>query len=240
MERLQKVLARAGIASRRKCEEIIAAGNVKVNGKVVTELGTKVDPVKDRIEVNGKLLAGREKEIYIMLNKPAGYVTTVHDPQGRKKVMDLLQGVAERVYPVGRLDKDTEGLLLFTNNGELAYRLTHPRHKVYKTYWARVQGNPSEDNLARLASGLILEDGPAAPAIVRRIGKKGKNAIIEINIREGRKRQVRRMFQHIGHPVLNLKRLRFGPLELGRLKQGEYRHLTEKEVRILKREVGMT
>jgi len=239
MERLQKVLARAGVASRRKAEELIAAGNVRVNGRVVTELGTKVDPVKDRIEVNGNPLAGGEKKVYIMLNKPGGYVTTVYDPQGRKKVVDLLQGVKERVYPVGRLDKDTEGLLLLTNDGELAYRLTHPRFKVYKTYRARVRGNPPANKLEKMAGGLPLEDGPTAPAVVRPIDVKERSALVEITIREGRKRQVRCMFQYIGHPVLALKRVRFGPLGLGKLRPGEYRYLTKKEVQALKREVGM-
>jgi len=240
MERLQKVLAQAGVASRRKSEKLIAAGKVKVNGKVVTKLGTKVDPAKDKIEVNGKLLEGNRKKVYIMINKPRGYVTTVSDPQRRKKVIDILKGIKERVYPVGRLDKDTEGLLLLTNDGELAYRLTHPRYKVYKTYQVRVEGNPPDDKLLKMAKGLILEDGPTAPAFVRRIGVKGENALIELTIREGRKRQVRRMCRHIGHPVLELKRISFGPLRLGSLRPGEYRNLSPKEVQALKSEVGLT
>ncbi|MBE3584601.1 rRNA pseudouridine synthase [Desulfofundulus thermocisternus] len=240
MERLQKVMARAGVASRRHCEEMIAAGLVRVNGQVVTRLGTRVDPEKDTIEVAGRVLPRRPQEkIYILLNKPRGYVTTVRDPQGRPKVMDLLRGIKERVYPVGRLDFDSEGLLLLTNDGELAYALTHPRHRVPKTYLVLVKGIPGGEKLGRMAGGLMLEDGPAAPAQVKLIGKKDGNALLEITIYEGRKRQVRRMCARIGHPVIRLKRVKVGPLTLKGLGPGRYRFLTREEVRQLRQAAGL-
>ncbi len=240
MERLQKVMARAGVASRRHCEELITAGLVKVNGQVVTRLGTRVDPQKDTIEVAGRLLPRQqEKKVYILLYKPRGYITTVADPQGRPKVMDLLRGVHLRVYPVGRLDYDSEGLLLLTNDGELAFALTHPRHRVPKTYRVLVKGLPDNDKLARMAGGLVLEDGPTAPAKVRLVGEKKGNALLEITIHEGRKRQVRRMCAHIGHPVLQLKRIRIGPLTTKGLKPGRYRFLTPEEVRQLRQAAGL-
>ncbi|AEG15425.1 pseudouridine synthase Rsu [Desulfofundulus kuznetsovii DSM 6115] len=240
MERLQKVMARAGMASRRHCEELIAAGMVKVNGQVVTRLGTRVDPGRDTIEVAGRVLPCQPQEkVYILLNKPRGYVTTVKDPQGRPKVMDLLRGIKSRVYPVGRLDYDSEGLLLLTNDGELAFALTHPRHRVPKTYLVLVKGLPGNDKLARMAGGLVLEDGPTAPAKVRLVGKKNGNALLEITIHEGRKRQVRRMCAHIGHPVIRLKRIKIGPLTLKGLKPGRYRFLTREEIRHLRQAAGL-
>ncbi|SHE74988.1 23S rRNA pseudouridine2605 synthase [Desulfofundulus australicus DSM 11792] len=233
-------MARAGVASRRHCEEMIAAGLVRVNGQVVTRLGTRVDPEKDTIEVAGRVLPRRPQEkIYILLNKPRGYVTTVRDPQGRPKVMDLLRGIKERVYPVGRLDFDSEGLLLLTNDGELAYALTHPRHRVPKTYLVLVKGTPGGEKLWRMAGGLMLEDGPAAPAKVKLIGKKDGNALLEITIYEGRKRQVRRMCARIGHPVIRLKRVKVGPLTLKGLGPGRYRFLTREEVRQLRQAAGL-
>lgn len=235
MERLHKFMARAGVASRRQCEELIARGRVKVNGKIVTVPGLKIDPVKDRVEVDGCVLSKPEKKVYLLLNKPAGYVTTVKDPRGRAKVTDLLSGVKQRVYPVGRLDYDTEGLLLLTNDGDLAYALTHPRHEVPKTYLARVQGVPAPEKLKELAGGVLLEDGPTAPARVRLVGDKGGNGLLEITIHEGRNRQVRRMCERIGHPVLALRRVRIGPLELGGMKPGQYRHLTFREVARLRK-----
>ncbi|MDQ0285699.1 23S rRNA pseudouridine2605 synthase/16S rRNA pseudouridine516 synthase [Desulfofundulus luciae] len=240
MERLQKVMARAGVASRRHCEELIAAGMVKVNGQVVTRLGTRVDPEKDTIEVAGRVLPRQPQEkVYILLNKPRGYVTTVKDPQGRPKVMDLLRGIKLRVYPVGRLDYDSEGLLLLTNDGELAFALTHPRHQVPKTYLVLVKGLPGNDKLDRMAGGLVLEDGPTAPAKVRLVGKKNGNAFLEITIHEGKKRLVRRMCAHIGHPVLRLKRIRIGSLTLKGLKPGRYRFLTREEIRQLRQAAGL-
>lgn len=235
MERLQKFLARAGVASRRHAEEIIEQGRVKVNGSTVTRQGLKIDPHRDRVEVDGKIIGRPEKKVYLLLHKPPGYVTTVRDPQGRPKVTDLLTGVRERVYPVGRLDCDAQGLLLLTNDGELAYRLTHPSYEVPKTYRVRVQGLPGPEKLAALTRGVELEDGPTAPARVRLVSKLQKEALLEITIHEGRNRQVKRMCQHIGHPVLTLCRTRMGPLQLGQLRPGEHRWLTFKEVTRLKK-----
>lgn len=239
MERLQKYLARAGVASRRHCEEMIAAGLVKVNGTVVSEMGTRVNPLKDCIEVEGKRITNTESKVYIMLYKPRGYVTTMSDPKGRKKITDLLQNVKERVYPVGRLDYDSEGLLLLTNDGDLAFALTHPRHKVPKTYTVRVEGIPSENNLLRMSKGLPLEDGTTAPAQVEFVEIRDGNALLKITIHEGKNRQIRRMCEFIGHPVKRLKRTRIGPINLGVLKAGEYRQLTVSELRQLKSIAGL-
>lgn len=234
MERLQKVMARAGIASRRRCEEMISSGIVKVNGKVVTELGTKVDPYRDKIVVAGDPLILNSRKRYILMYKPRGYITTLSDEKGRKKVTDLLRGVPERVYPVGRLDYDSEGLLLLTNDGDLTFALTHPRHRVPKTYLARVTGVPETAKLEQMAKGLVLEDGLTAPARVRLLESREGNALLEITIHEGRKRQVRRMCEYIGHPVLRLKRTRFGNLSIENMRPGQYRHLTGEEVKCLK------
>ncbi len=234
MERLQKVLAGAGIASRRHCEELILAGKIKVNGVVVRTLGSKVDPEKDKIEVEGKLLITEAPKIYIILNKPAGYVTTAYDPQGRPTVLDLVRDAGARVYPVGRLDFDTEGLLLLTNDGELTYALTHPKHEVGKTYLALVQGVPGPDKLKRFQKGLRLADGPTAPAKVRLMKTVRNNAWLEITIHEGRNRQLRRMCETIGHPVFRLKRIKLGFLTMDKLEEGKYRQLTKEEVSKLK------
>lgn len=231
MERLQKILANAGVASRRKCEELILSGQVQVNGQTITTLGTKADPAVDVITVNGKAI-GIEKKMYIMLNKPKGVITSASDPQGRRIVTDYLKGINERLYPVGRLDYDTEGLLLLTNDGEFAHLLTHPRHHVPKTYLATVKGVPHGSALEQLQQGIKLEDGMTAPAEVEYydVDPDGKQSIITITIHEGRNRQVRRMFDAISHPVLKLKRISFGDLYLENLKRGSYRHLTKAEV----------
>lgn len=234
LERLQKILAKAGIASRRRAEELILAGKVKVNGKVIKELGFKADPERDLIEVNGNKIKINDEKIYILLYKPRGYVTTVRDPQGRPTVLQLLKDVKTRVFPVGRLDYDTEGLLLLTNDGELTYALTHPRYKVPKTYLALVEGVPEEEKLQALRQGVPLEDGMTAPAQVRLAGKEGRRAWLEITIHEGRKRQIRRMCQYIGHPVLFLKRSSFAFLNLKGLKKGGYRYLNSEEIRKLR------
>lgn len=234
MERLQKFLAHAGIASRRACEELIARGVVKVNGEVIREMGVKVDPEKDTVHVSGKVVNSPEEKIYILLNKPKGYVTTLSDPQGRPKVTDLLAGVSERVYPVGRLDFDTQGLLLLTNDGEITYALTHPRHKVGKTYVALVKGAPDKDKLKRFQKGLKLADGLTAPARVKLLKKQGNNAQLEIIIYEGKNRQVRRMCETIGHPVLELKRVAMGFLRLEGIEEGKFRLLDRDEIRKLK------
>lgn len=231
MERLQKILAGAGVASRRKCEELILNGKVQVNGETVTTLGTKADPTEDVITVDGKRI-GAEKKLYLVFNKPKGVITSASDPQGRKIVTDYLKGVSERVYPVGRLDYDTEGLLLLTNDGEFAHLLTHPKHHVPKTYHATVKGVPHGTELDKLKQGIMLDDGMTYPAEVeyQDIDPEGKFATISITIHEGRNRQVRRMFEAISHPVTKLKRISFGDLYLGNLKRGLYRHLTKEEV----------
>ncbi|MFB5266003.1 pseudouridine synthase [Paenibacillus enshidis] len=231
MERLQKIIAQAGVASRRKCEELILAGKVEVNGETVTELGTKADPAQDIITVNGKPIK-TEQKVYLMMNKPKGVITSASDPEGRKIVSDYFKGVKERVYPVGRLDYDTEGLLLLTNDGEFANLLTHPRHHVPKTYLATVKGVPHGTELDKLRKGVQLEDGMTAPAEVeyKDVDPDGKESVISITIYEGRNRQVRRMFEAISHPVIRLKRIAFGDLLLQNLKRGLTRPLTKDEV----------
>ncbi|WP_459966140.1 pseudouridine synthase [Paenibacillus sp. JCM 10914] len=231
MERLQKIMAQAGIASRRKCEELILQGKVQVNGETVTELGTKADPAQDLITVSGKPIKN-EKKVYVMLNKPKGVITSASDPEGRKIVSDYLKGVNERVYPIGRLDYDTEGLLLLTNDGEFANLLSHPKYHVPKTYLATVKGVPHGTELDKLRQGIMLEDGMTAPAEVeyKDVDPDAKQSVISITIHEGRNRQVRRMFESINHPVTRLKRISYGDLLLQNLKRGLYRHLTADEI----------
>jgi pseudouridine synthase len=232
MERLQKVMAHAGVASRRKCEEIISQGRVKVNGEVVTELGTKVSP-DDLIEVDGQVIF-QEKKVYLLLNKPVGYITTVDDPRGRKTVLDLIKGVPQRIYPVGRLDYDTSGLLILTNDGDLTYALTHPSHMIDKTYRVEVQGHPSPKELARLEKGVLLDDGITAPARIENLQKRRDTTVFEITIYEGRNRQVRRMCEFIDYPVENLKRIKFAFIELNGLAEGKFRFLNKEEVNKLR------
>lgn len=239
MERLQKVMARAGVASRRHCEEMITSGLVKVNGKVITELGAKVELDRDKIQVGGETLFLSSRKYYILMYKPRSYMTTLSDEKGRKKVTDLLKGITERVYPVGRLDYDSEGLLLLTNDGDLTYALTHPKHRVPKTYLVRVAGVPDPAKLEQMAAGLKLEDGLTAPARVRLAGQREGKALLEITIHEGRNRQVRRMCEHIGHPVLRLQRTKFGNITIEGLKPGQYRHLTKEELSGLKEKAGL-
>jgi pseudouridine synthase len=238
VERLHKVLARAGVASRRKCEELIAAGRVKVNGEVVSTLGSKVDPARDSIEVDGKPIILSRKHTYLMLHKPVGYVCTVQDPQGRPTIMDLIP-LKERLYPVGRLDKDSEGLLLLTDDGELTHRLTHPSHEHEKEYHVLVEGQPSVSALQRLREGVVLNDGFTWPADVTVLKQNAEGTWLRFVIHEGRKRQLRRMCQAIGHPVRRLIRVRIGPLHLGGLPPGQYRPLTEEERLLLRRTVGL-
>ena len=239
MERLQKYLARAGVCSRRKAEELIREGRVKVNNKTVSETGVKIDPLSDLIALDGKEVRLKDNLVYLILNKPARVITTLSDPQKREIVSDLLKGIDARVYPVGRLDYLTEGLLLLTNDGELAYRLAHPKFKVDKTYLAEVRGVVGEARLRELRRGVMLEDGPTLPAAVRRLSADSGRTLLEITIREGRKRQVRRMCEAIGHPVLSLKRTRFGPLSLGGLPPGQFRQLKQEEIKVLRRTAGL-
>lgn len=230
--RLQKYLALAGVASRRKAEEMIADGRVQVNGKVVTQQGTKVKP-GDAVTLDGKEVELSKSNVYIMLNKPVGFVSTVRDQFARKTVIDLLKGVNQRVYPVGRLDYDTSGLLLITNDGEFAYRLTHPKHTIDKTYIAEVTGIPSEDELMQMRRGLHIDGFITSPAKVRCIKSNEKSTVLEIIIHEGKNRQVRKMCEAIGHPVIKLKRVAIGQLKLGSLREGEWRYLTERELKLL-------
>jgi 23S rRNA pseudouridine2605 synthase len=229
-ERLQKILAQAGVASRRTAEEYIRAGRVAVDGTIVTEMGLQLDPGRHRITFDGRPISREERFVYILLNKPAGYVTTLSDPQGRPLVTSLLRDVRERVFPVGRLDLDTEGALLLTNDGELANRIIHPKYEINKTYVATVKGRPGREQLRRLEEGILLDGQQTWPAKVRVVREEGKSTAIEIVIHEGKKRQVRKMFAAIGHPVLHLQRTAYGKLRLGSLPLGSYRYLGQKEL----------
>lgn len=238
MERLQKVLAQAGIASRRKCEEIILSGRVAVNDKPVTELGVKVDPEQDQITVDGRPIHF-QSHVYVLFHKPKGVITSVSDPQGRRVVNDYLKGIKARIYPVGRLDYDTEGLLLLTNDGELAHMLAHPKYEVEKTYYAEVKGVPHGTELDKLRQGIELDDGMTAPAEVEYVDvdPDGKYATISITIKEGRNRQIRRMFDAIKHPVQKLRRVQYGNLTLAGVPRGKYRMLKPQEVNELRQMV---
>jgi len=244
--RLQKVLSQAGVASRRLAEELIAQGRVQVNGVTVTALGTKADPDADEIKVDGRRIHAQKRKRYILLHKPRGYITTRSDPQGRPTVLDLLRGIREYIYPVGRLDYDSEGLLLLTNDGDLAARLTHPRHEVDKVYEARVRGVPDDHVLERLAKGVTIEGKRTAPAKVRLIDPPKKfpgedeQTRIELAIHEGRQRQVRKMFDAVGHPVVRLKRVRIGPIADPDIPPGHWRELTPQEIAKLQRAAGLS
>ena len=234
--RLQKYMAMCGVAARRKCEEMIAAGRVNVNGQIITEMGTQVEET-DVVLVDGVRIMPEEEKKYILYHKPAGEVTTVSDDKGRETVMDRFKDFEVRLYPVGRLDYDSEGLLLLTNDGELAQRLTHPSCEVDKVYLARVTGNPSNEAIDKLRRGVFMEgdERRTCPASVRVVRDESLYSDIVVSIHEGRNRQVRRMFDAVGHKVLLLRRIRFGSLELGDLKRGEWRELTAQEVEELKK-----
>jgi len=252
LERLQKIMAAAGVASRRQSEELIASGRVEVNGQVVTEMGAKADPERDHIRVNGKLLKPPERKVYLLLNKPKGYVSTVSDPEGRPTVMDLVRRAGSaRLYPVGRLDYASEGLLILTNDGDLAEQLTRASSHVQKTYLVKVSGEPKEEDIERLRSGIMLRPRPVyspsgkaipgkvekgvktAPARIE-LFREGPNPWFEVTLIEGRNRQIRRMFEEIGHHVEKIKRVRYGPLELD-VEPGSFRELTAAEVEKLTR-----
>lgn len=230
LERLQKIISAAGITSRRASEALIVNGQVSVNGVVVTELGSKADPSKDSITVDGKPLKISSQRLYILLNKPPGYITALKDSQNRPLVTDLLKDMPERVYPVGRLDYNTEGLLLLTNDGEWANRLMHPRHEIEKEYHVRVRGKVLDQQLKRMAEGVELEDGMTAPAVVNQVKSGDQNDWISVAIHEGRNRQVRRMCEAVSLSVVRLKRIRYGSLMLGTLRAGQFRYLTDAEV----------
>lgn len=239
---MQKVLARAGVASRRRAEEMISQGRVRINGVSVTELGIKVDPSRDKIEVDGRAVAFAPEAEYVMVNKPAGYVSTTSDTHGRRTVMELVPEVG-RLFPAGRLDADSEGLLLLTNDGEVTLRLTHPRYEQQKEYWALVRKAPSREALDRLESGVALEGGVASAIRANILGERASGvestsaggAWVRVAVTEGRKRLVRRMLAAIGHPVQRLIRVRLGPLRLGDLPPGKWRRLLPGEVAALKR-----
>jgi len=237
-ERLQKILSRAGVSSRRTAERMIAAGRISVNGAVVTQPGTKADPQKDDIRVDGRLVSLEADRVYIMLNKPAGYVTTLSDPQGRPIVTDLVNGVMERVYPVGRLDYDSEGLLLLTNDGDFAQQLQHPRYGVPKRYRVKVEGSLQKKDLKALEDGIDLDDGRFAPDELR-LDKTNKGSTwLSMTIREGRNRVIRRAFDTLGHSVVRLVRTALGDLSLGALDEGAWRALTPRELDGLRRLAG--
>jgi 23S rRNA pseudouridine2605 synthase len=238
--RVQKFLARSGVASRRGCEDLMTAGRVAVNGVVTTELGAKVDPAFDTVTVDGVFVRLADEPVYLALSKPPGVVTTMSDPQGRPTVATLVPSREfPGLFPVGRLDFDTTGLLLFTTDGEISHRLLHPRWKVEKTYVVLADGQPDERDIERLSTGIQLDDGMTAPARVRTLDRRAGRTLLEISITEGRKRQIRRMFSAVSHPVIELHRLRFGPVELGMLAPGTWRHLSAEEVAGLRSVVGM-
>ena len=237
-QRLQKILAEMGLASRRKAEEIILEGRVTVNGKVAS-IGMKADTSKDHIKVDGKLLFRPEKKVYYIFHKPRGVVTSMSDPEGRPTVHDFLKGIKQRVYPVGRLDYDSEGMLLITNDGELAQAILHPSKKIPKTYLVKIKGMIEEENIEKLRKGIRLDRTVTAPAKVKRSRKIENNTWLEMVIYEGKKRQIRRMMERIGHSVIRLMRIRINGLEMGALRPGEYRQISSEEIIMLKKELNM-
>ncbi|MEA2162873.1 MAG: rRNA synthase [Thermoanaerobaculia bacterium] len=237
-ERLQKIIAHAGVSSRREAEAMIREGRVTLNGRVVTELGTRADPDRDHIKVDGKLITKAEPHRYILLYKPKEVMTTVEDPQGRRTVIDLVRGIRERIYPVGRLDFHSEGLVLLTNDGELAFKVSHPTHGSVKTYSVKVRGVPDERMVEKLRRGITLDGKRTLPCDIERMHTTGKrddegNSWFEVKLREGRTQQIRKMFQAIGHPVSKLRRVAIGPISDPKLTPGVWRELTKQEVKLL-------
>nr|HDN00885.1 rRNA pseudouridine synthase [Deltaproteobacteria bacterium] len=239
MIRLQKYLADAGVCSRRKAEALIRSGRVTVDGKIVTELGSKIEPYKNIICVDKTEILCKRSLIYLLLNKPKGVLTTISDPYGRITIMDLLGKVPWRIYPVGRLDKDSEGLLLLTNDGALAHRLLHPSHKAAKTYLATVSGRPSRKVLDLLRQGIDIEGRMTLPCEINVRKTTRRSTVLEIVLKEGRKRQIRLMLNKVNHPVIRLIRIKIGTLQLGKLQPGKHRILTDSEVKSLKKSVGL-
>ncbi|MEJ2134647.1 MAG: pseudouridine synthase [Desulfofustis sp.] len=229
--RLQKFLAECGVASRRKAEQLISRGAVSVDGRTITEMGCKIDPKRQEVRYQGRLIQPKAKWTYILLNKPKGYVTTMSDPQGRPIVTSLLKDLDTRLFPVGRLDIDSEGALLLTDDGALAHKILHPSHESTKTYEVVVKGIVSQGKIRKLEQGIEIEGKKTWPAKISQVKKQGSACRLEISIHEGRKRQVRRMFEAIGHPVINLKRTAYGKLQLGSLKSGAYRFLTPEDMK---------
>jgi len=235
--RLNRFLSDAGIASRRKADELIASGAVQVNGKTVKELGTRIDPEKNAVTINGKLVQQRDKLVYILLNKPKDYITTTSDEKGRRTVLDIVK-VKERIYPVGRLDRDTTGVLLLTNDGDLAHRLMHPKYEIKRAYKATLDKPMTRRDAVRLSSGILLEDGTTAECEVYTFGGS-ESAEVRIVIHEGRNREVRRMFEKLGYQVKKLNRVAYADITAEGLRQGEWRYLTKQEVRALREQVGL-
>jgi len=237
--RLNKFLSQAGIASRREADKMIMEGRIRVNNQVICELGYKIDDQKDRVEVSGRKAKKEEILIYLMLNKPCGCLVTLKDPFGRPTVKSLLPDIKKRVFPVGRLDYDSEGLLLLTNDGELTFRLTHPRYKIKKTYLVKVKGDPGPSKLSMLEKGIFLDRKKTAPAKIVLLESNPKKSLLKIELYEGRKREVKRMFEFIGHRVLKLARVGFAGLKLEKLKSGKWRFLKQEEIKKLKKQVGL-
>ena len=237
--RLNRYLALAGIASRREADRMIAAGRVSINGKMIGELGTQVDPENDKVEVDGKRVQPQKSDVYLMLNKPPGYLVTAKDPLKRPTIMELLPPVKERIFPIGRLDFDSEGLVLLTNDGDLAYRLMHPSYRVIKEYRLRVKPKPDNSVLATLEKGISLDGKKTAPAVFRVLATTVKGTVLMAKIHEGRKRELRRMFEYMGFRVLTLKRVKLGSLHLGPLKKGKWRYLKPDEIARLKKKVRL-
>jgi len=237
-KRIHKILSEMGVASRRKAEDFIKEGRVTVSGRVAT-IGMKADPAREHIKLDGKLLSKLEPRVYMMFHKPRNVVTSLHDPQGRPTVKDYFKGVKYRVFPVGRLDFDSEGMLFMTNDGDFAHAVLHPSKKIAKTYLVKVKGVLEETDIAKLRKGMKLKKSMTAPAIVKKTRKTEQNSWLEITIHEGRKRQIRRMLDIIGHPVLKLKRVSINGIELGGLEPGAFRYLTPEEIMRVKREVGI-
>lgn len=233
--RLQKYLAMCGVASRRKSEKMILQGRVKVNGKVIDKLGYKINPDIDVILVDNKQVIKKENYIYIALNKPEGYITTVKDQYNRPTVIDLVRNINERIYPIGRLDYDTSGLLLLTNDGDLTYKLTHPKHEINKVYIAKIKGIPTEKELNEFRNGLKIDNYITSKAKIKIIKKYNDSSIVEITIHEGKNRQIRKMCRKINHPVIKLKRIAIGKIKLGDLKKGSWRYLSKEEIEYLKK-----
>ncbi|MFB0520946.1 MAG: pseudouridine synthase [Desulfatiglandales bacterium] len=238
-ERLNKIISMAGIASRRRAEELISSGLVAVNGQVETSLGSKAIWGVDSITVDGEAIPDPPRKIYVMLHKPFGYVSTLRDPEGRPIIRDLIRDIKERVFPVGRLDFDSQGLLILTNDGELSYRLMHPRYHIPRTYKVTVEGPLSDVSVERLKEGITLDDGPTNPAHVKVIERGQERSVVRITIFEGRSREIRRMFEAVGHKTIHLVRIGYGSLHLGDLKVGKYRHLEDSELKTLRTSVGL-
>lgn len=238
LDRLQKIIAHAGFASRREAETMIREGRVTVNGRVVTELGSKADPANDHIKVDGKLITRAETHRYILLYKPKEVMTTVEDPEGRKTVIQLVKGVRERIYPIGRLDFHSEGLILLTNDGDLAYKVSHPKHGSVKTYHVKVRGVPEERLVDKLRRGITIDGKRTLPCDIERMKTTGRsddegNSWFEVLLREGRTQQIRKMFKAVGHPVSKLRRVAIGPISDPKLTPGDWRELTPREVKLL-------